>query len=291
MPPSHELPPTPPPTRPTTPDSMIINAGSNERQDSHPSSTEQPQQHQPQPQQLLPPPAVPPPPSGHFIPGLIFGPPPPHPATAATELPPTPPRTPPNDGTTPHQVTIRPLDYYFGPHLNNDTKRRRAVHEYMLCRMTQDLTTSYVQHTLLALISLMPLPPPPPISLPLEAASPETIVTALLIREMVSLLEREASLRAAAVRIVRMMWSLGLSGRTVARADAFVRGRTPPPSSSWEERHRPYYRRSLAQRFRDVYGDSYLAFRLNSYYPHTFHNIHHTDWCYSLGLCEFDIGP
>lgn len=267
---------------------MVNNAGS-AQQDSSSSSTEQQQQQQP-------PPAIPPS-FGHFIPGPLFGHPP-HPtaATTADELPPTPPRTPilrpiPANGDTIPQA-LRPLDYYFGPHLNSDLKRRRAVHEYMLCRMTQDLTAVYLQRALLALLLLTPLPPPPPPSAPLSSllvsssSPPETLLTALLVRELASLLEREAALRAAAARIARTMWSLGLSGLTVARADAFVRG-TPPSS----DESRPS-RRSLAERFRAVYGASYQDYRRFGYHPATFQrNRSQADWWgYQLGLNEFEIG-
>ncbi|KAK7915149.1 hypothetical protein PG985_012852 [Apiospora marii] len=291
MPPSFELPPpTPPPTRPATPDSMSSNASSDQQPPSSPASTEQPQQ------QAQQPPALPPLSFSQFSPGPLFGrPPPPHPPapTPATDLPPTPPRTPASGQTNP-QAALRPLDFYFGPHLNNDLKRRRAVHEYMLCRMTQDLTALYTQRALLALALLMPLPPPPSPTAPLTSASssPETILTALLATELLTLLERQAALRAAALRTVRTMWSLGLPSRTVARADAFVRGTPPPSSISSPLRHAAPYRRSLAERFRAVYGASYRDYRRHSYDPHSFRrNDNHASWSYHLGLNEFEIGP
>ncbi|KAK8008167.1 hypothetical protein PG991_010718 [Apiospora marii] len=296
MTPAFELPPpTPPPTRPATPDSMSSNASSDQQEVSSPSSTEHQQQQQPQPQQ---PPALPPLSFSQFSPGPLFGPPPPHPAapTTATDLPRTPPRTRASGQTVP-QPALRPLDFYFGPHLNNDLKRRRAVHEYMLCRMTQDLTALYIQRALLALALLRPLPPPPSPSAPLTSASssPETLLTALLVTELLTLLQRQATLRAAALRTVRTMWSLGLPSRTVARADAFVRGTPPPPPSSSSTsalRHAAPYRRSLAERFRAVYGASYRDYRRHSYYPHSFRrNGNHASWCYHLGLNEFEIGP
>lgn len=261
---------------------MSSNTDSDQHEASSPDSIEQ----QPQPQPLS---ALPPFSFGHFSPGPLFGPPP-HPTapTNTTELPPTPPRTPPTSETT-----LRPLDSFFAPHLNNDHKRRRAVHEYMLCRMTQDLTALYTQRALLALALLMPLPPPPPPSAPLSASGPETIFTALLVAELLTLLERQTSLRAAALRIVRTMWSLGLPGRTVARADAFVRGTPPgPAASSAGARPRLPYRRPLAERFRAVYGASYRDYSRNCYYPQVFQRDSvYAGWSYYLGLDEFEIGP
>ncbi|KAK8061677.1 hypothetical protein PG994_008043 [Apiospora phragmitis] len=221
MPPSFELPPTPPPTppptQPTTPDSMSSDTASLQ-QASHLSIEQQRQN-----RLLL---ALTTPQAGHPITGTPVLGSPSH-AASSFPLPPTPPRTPtpptpshPSDGST--TLPLRPLDYYFGAHLNIDLKQRRAVHEYMLCRMTQELTVSYVNRALLALLLVLddePSPSPSPTtasssSSRLEATALETV----LIEELASLLEYEETLRTAAARTVRTMWTPGLPGHNVARA-------------------------------------------------------------------------
>ncbi|KAK8074517.1 hypothetical protein PG997_009180 [Apiospora hydei] len=178
-------PPTPPPTRPPTPDSMTSDASSPQQAPSPP-----PEQQEPQ--------SVSPPPADDPLTESLFGPPP----TAATTSPPHSP----NDSI---HHRLRPLDHYFGPHLNHDLKQRRAVHEYMLCRMTQDQTTLYIHRAILALLLLLP-PSSSSSSSSAPATSFEAEVDDRLIWELASLLQHEAALHAATARTVRTMWLLGL---------------------------------------------------------------------------------
>ncbi|KAK6859444.1 hypothetical protein PG995_003080 [Apiospora arundinis] len=173
----------------------------------------------------------------------------------------------------PPPAHLRPLDVYFGPHLNNDVKRRRAVHEYMLCRVTQELTASFIHHILLVLLYLPffsrhdnhddETNPPRTDD---ENLLDHIVLYAILLRELASLRQYEDAMRASAARAVRTMWSLGLPRRIVTGADAFVRGQ----SMEWVIFRRAEQPPGLAARFRARYGDSYRSYRDYRYHPTPF---------------------
>ncbi|KAK8000703.1 hypothetical protein PG990_013303 [Apiospora arundinis] len=176
------------------------------------------------------------------------------------------------------QAHLRPLDVYFGPHLNNDVKRRRAVHEYMLCRVTQELTASFIHHILLVLLSL-PTDD--------ENLLDHLVLYAILLRELAALCQYEDAMRASAARAVRTMWSLGLPRRIVTGADAFVRGQ----SMEWVIFRRAEQPPGLAARFRARYGDSYRSYRDYRYHPTPFRSRRwYAEWREGLGLDQFITG-
>ncbi|KAK6821280.1 hypothetical protein PG987_015680 [Apiospora arundinis] len=169
---------------------------------------------------------------------------------------------------------LRPLNFYFGPHLNNDVKRRRAVHEYMLCRVTQELTASFIHHILLVLLYLPffsrhdnhddePNPPPP--DRRREPARPPGPLRRPAPRAR---LPPPVRGRHARIRRPRRAHHV-VPGPAPADRDGRRRLRARP-EHEWAIFRRAEQPPGLAARFRARYGDSYRSYRDYRYHPTPF---------------------